>query len=187
MIDLNDKRVFYSKLMSLIHQKPNSDDLQASLLPDMPLSAMPNNKIYEKMINKTKKIYRIKIAKGKGGNDNDEKSKDELVDEKDIELINLLNHPNPAAPQVASMFGSKHMSLNKLGGAKKQRKIINYHHSDVANTFQFNIWRMTKDKVKNLHRFDMSRLVEAELLSGKAAKWHIKLLNNSDANYPLKK
>ena len=27
MIDLNDKRVFYSKLMSLIHQKPSSDDL----------------------------------------------------------------------------------------------------------------------------------------------------------------
>ena len=46
---------------------------------------------------------------------------------------------------------------------------------------------MNKDKIKNLHRFDIARIVESELLSGKAAKWHIKILNNSDANYPLKK
>lgn len=186
LIDLNDKSVFYSKLISLINEKPIIEEPTANK-GDMPLSSMPNSKFLEKILNKTKKDIRIRIAKGKGGNETEDRAKDELMNEEDIKRINLLNQPNPTAQDVGTILGSRNVPLGRLAGAKKVRKIINYHHSEVANSFQFNIFKMTKDRIENLHRFDIGRSIMSDIFQDKNAKWQVKVLNNSDANYPLKK
>ncbi len=184
LIDLNDKSVFYSKLISLINEKPVVDEPQTNKT-DIPLSTMP--KLYEKFINKTKKDYRIRIAKGKGGNETEDRAKEEMMNEEDIKRINLLNQLNPTAQDVSTILGARNVPLGRLAGAKKVRKIINYHHSEVANIFQFNIFKMTKDRIENLHRFDISRPIYSDIFQNRNNKWHVKILNNSDANYPLKK
>lgn len=182
LIDMNDKNVFYSKLVSILSDSQNPEEPQSNM-PDLGFSNMPNSKLLEKYMNKAKKAVRIKIAKTKGGNEMEERGNDEMINEEDLKMINLLNQPNANANSV---FGAKGMGLNKIS-SKKVRKITNYNHSDVANNFQFNIFRMSKDKIKSLHRFDISRVVYGDIISNRNNKWRVKVLNNSDKNYPLRK
>lgn len=180
LIDLNDKSVFYSKLVALLTE-PDQIIEQVPIIPDLALHNMPNSKILEKYINKAKKEVRIKIAKTKGGNELEDKANDEIFNEEDLKIISLVNHPNGQA-----LMGTKGFQFNKIA-SKKIKKITNYNHSEVADTFQFNIFRMSKDKIKNLHRFDLAQVVYGEILANKNAKWRVRIQNNSDANNPLRK
>jgi len=174
LIDLNDRSVFYSKLHSLLNEKPEAEEpLPAQ--PDLNLTQQPHNKIIEKIINGMKKKLRIQIAEEKGGLDTEEKPKEEM--EEEYKIITMFNRPN---------LNLKTSQIAKLN-SKKVRKITNYHHSEVATSFQFNIFRMPKEKIKYLHRYDIFRSIQAEIALGRPpAKWRVKILNNNDANYPLK-
>ena len=185
LIDLNDKSVFYSKLMSMLSEKSEPEEPQAAA-PDPNFASTPNQKILEKIINKTKKDMRITIAKRKGGNELDDRARDEGMNEEDLKFMNIFSQPNPVGNHLTNIFGTKNIQISKLNH-KRMRKITNYHHSEVANNFQFNIFEMSKDKIKHLHRFDISKVVYADLLNNRSSKWSVKVLNNCDANYPLKK
>lgn len=182
LIDMNDKSVFYSKLTSLMNECQNPEEPMTGAM-ELNLSSMPMNKLMEKYMNKAKKAVRIKIAKTKGGNEMDDRGNEDNFNEEDLKMISLLNQPNANA---SSMFGAKALALSKLSN-KKVRKITNYNHSEVATTFQFNIFKMSKDKIKNLHRFDISRVVMGDIISNRNAKWKVRIMNNSDRNNPLRK
>ena len=73
--------------------------------------------------------------------------------------------------------------------------IANYYHSDVALTFKYNSFIPVKDKIKNLHRYDISKQILKEIKQlmqsapgapPMAGKWHVKIQNNCNGNYPLK-
>ena len=180
LIDLNDKNVFYSKLVGLLSESDNAEDLVPAMT-DMGLQNMPNSKLLEKYMNRAKKEVRIKIAKTKGGNELEDKTNDEIFNEEDYRIINLLNHPNASA-----MIGSSRFQFNRISN-KKVKKITNYNHSEVADTFQYNIFRMSKDKIKSLHRFDMSNIIYSDIINNKNVKWRVRVQNNSDVNNPLRK
>ena len=185
LIDLNDKSVFYSKLMTILSEKDEPDEPQA-IMPDMNMASGNNQKLIEKILNKTKKDMRITLAKRRGGNELDDKTRDEAMNEEDLKLINIFNQPNVVGGQLSNLLGVKGIQIGKLNN-KKMRKIINYHHSEVANSFQFNIFEMAKDKIKNLHRFDIGKVIMGDIVNNRNAKWKVKVLNNCDSNYPLKK
>lgn len=185
LIDLNDRSVFYSKLMSLLNEK-NEPEKALAEMPELGIGSMPNNRLIEKMFNKAKKEMRIKIAKGRGGTEFEDRTKDDLMNEEDFKLINILNQPNPNSSSVGGILGVKNIQNSKYN-TKKNDNTVNYRHSEVANTFQFNIWRMSKDKIKNLHRYDMSKVIMTEIMANRNGKWKVKIQNNSLTNYPLKK
>jgi transcription initiation factor TFIID subunit 1 len=83
------------------------------------------------------------------------------------------------------MLANKNL-FNKMT-SKKIKKITNYNHSEVADTFQYNIFRMSKDKIKHLHRFDLAQVVYGEILANKNSKWRVRIQNNNDLNNPLRK
>jgi hypothetical protein len=183
LIDLNDKSVFYSKLVNMLHEEEEAKEDKTAARDLVSKPVFNNDKTIEKFINKTKKDIRIKIARSKGGNEVEDRSKDDQMNEEDLKLINMLNHPNGS--QGGAGGAGKPNTSSKLTN-KKIRIVTNYTHSEVALNFQFNVFRMSIDKIKNLHKFDMARTIQMEIIQNRNSKWKVRLLNNSKNNYPLK-